>query len=135
MQQDEPENPLEDLDDEALLRELKANNPGELAEEADLFSLGEKMKRWIEEDEIGQYLYNRISLIISVESTRLFAEIRPDTDEAKRAHFEIKKAQGVLELIQEAVERGQAAADLLVAEDRMDEEVESVEELIAMENT
>ena len=33
MQQDGPENPLEDLDEEELLRELKANNPEELAEE------------------------------------------------------------------------------------------------------
>jgi Na+-transporting NADH:ubiquinone oxidoreductase subunit NqrC len=124
MADNDVENPLEGLDDETLLRELKANNPEELAEEADLFSLGEKMKQWIEEDEIGKYIYNRINMMVVDESSRLFAEQRPDTDEAFKAHFQIKIAQAMLNLIQEAVERGRAAEELLTTADEMDTEIE-----------
>ncbi len=118
---------LENLDDETLLQELKRNNPGELAEEADLFSLGEKMQKWIDEDEIGQYLFNRMNLIVAEESSRLFAETSPDTIEARRAHFEIKVAQAMLGLFQEAIERGHAAEELLLAADDMDTEIEEIE--------
>jgi len=117
------DNPLEGKDDETLLHELKLNNPEELAEEADLFSLGQKMEQWIREDTIGKYLYNRVNLIVVEESSRLFAEHSPDTKEARRAHFEIKKAQGMLGLIQEAVERGRAAEELLLTHDQMESEI------------
>lgn len=130
---DDTQNPLQDLDEETLLRELKENNPEELAEEADMFSLGERMREWVESDAIGKYLFNRIDLIITEESSNLFAETTPDTKEARRAHFEIKKAQGILNLIQEAVERGRAAEELLVTADNMDAEIESLERQIELE--
>jgi len=114
--------PLTEEDDVSLERELRMQLGAEATDTVEIFNFGLDVQRFLEASPVGKYIVTLAERDAAEGLMVITAAVDLDTDEVRKAHMQVKVAQGILGMLSDAIMAGTQAEDSLKSEDMMDQE-------------
>jgi len=114
--------PLSPENDVTLEREIRSSLGPENESLVEVFKFGLEAETFIQEHTVGKYLVLQCEVKVSDALAIILASNDINTEDCRKAHFDIRVAQGMLGLLNDAVSDGKGAEHVIRGTQIMSEE-------------